>query len=454
MRFRSLLAGAAALTAALACAMPARAAETGVNETLGQKMPTGATAARLGAGWVRMWASWEATQPSRGQYAGHVVAGLNRAVADLEARGLKVLMVVHRTPAWASGGAGGVAAPSDPATFGAFMGGLARRVPGVDAWELWNEPDSAAFFSGTPGQYAAMLRAAYPAIKAAQPQDVVVTGGANGNDMDFIAALYDHGARGSFDAVGVHTDTACLTNGPWRYYRDARGRIGRFTFSAYREVHAVMTDRGDGAKPIWMTEIGWSTESRRPRSCDVGEKAGKKRLGVSPKRQARFLTAAYRCVAADPFVGVALWFGLQDMRRRGGYGLYRRGGRAKPAARAFRRLRRGVAPRRRCGGAVDRTAPTIRVRQPRAGHRFAGKLSVRVRAWDNRGGSGIGRIMLAADGEHVRSWGGSGGSIDPWWATADWTPGPHTLTFDVRDYANNEATLTVPVVKVRRSSKR
>ena len=58
MRARSpLLAGVAALAAALACAAPARAAETGVNETLGQTVPTAAKAAqRLGADWVRLWA--------------------------------------------------------------------------------------------------------------------------------------------------------------------------------------------------------------------------------------------------------------------------------------------------------------------------------------------------------------------------------------------------------------
>ena len=38
-----------------------------------------------------------------------------------------------------------------------------------------------------------------------------------------------------------------------------------------------------------------------------------KRIGVSERRQARFLRAAYRCLTADPFVAVALWFGLQDI---------------------------------------------------------------------------------------------------------------------------------------------
>jgi hypothetical protein len=454
MRLRTLLAAAGATAATLVCAAPAHAIETGIVETLGQNVSTPRKASRLGADWVRMWVSWASMQPAPGQYAAHNVAGLRGAVAAAKAGGLKVLIVVTGSPGWASRGRGGIAPPSDPASFGAFMGGMAQRLPAVDAWELWNEPDSPGFFAGAPdpATYAGMLRAAYPAIKAAQPRAAVVTGGLVGNDMDFVEQLYRHGAQGSFDAVGVHTDTACLTNGPGRFYRDERGRIGRFTFTGYREVHAVMSAHGDGAKPIWMTEIGWNTQSTRRRSCNVGTWAGKKRLGVSPRRQARFLRAAYRCAASDPFVAVAFWFGMQDIRRSRharGYGLFRRGGRGKPSARAFKKLRRGIRPRR-CGGVVDRTPPTIKVLSPAQGQRFSGKLTVRVRAYDNKGGAGLQRIFLARDGRHVRSWGGSGGSIDPWWESADWKPGPHRLTFSVRDNALNETSVTVTVQKVRR----
>jgi hypothetical protein len=456
MGLRSALAAAAALAAVLARAAPARAVETGVNETFGQTVSTAHTAARLRADWVRLWVSWEQLQPARGTYQQNVLDDVRAAVAALKARGIKVLVVVQRSPAWASRGRGGMAPPEDPAAFGAFMGAIAERVPAVDAWEIWNEPDEGEFFLGAPdpARYAAMLRAAYPAIKATQPGDVVVSGGLVGNNMDFLSQLYDHGAGGSFDAVGVHTDTACLTRGPDRYYRDERGRIGRYTFSAYREVHAVMADHGDGAKPIWMTEIGWNTQSTRPGSCNSGTWAGKKRIGVRPRRQARFLRAAYRCVAADPFVGPVFWFGMQDIAGAAharGYGLYRRSGKAKPAARAFRRLERGIRPRRGCGGVVDRTPPTIRVVKPRDGLRFSGRLTVKVRAADNRGGTGIGRISLDADGKHVRSWGTATGSIAPWWATEDWRAGPHTLTFSVRDRAQNPASVTVRVFKVRKS---
>ena len=456
MRLRLTLAACAA--ALLAWAAPAAAVETGINETQGQTVPTPRKAKRLGADWVRLWAPWDAIQPARGVYEQYWITGLNEKVRALEARGIKVLVVVVRAPAWASGVHGGIAPPRDAASFGAFMRGMAQRVPGVDAWELWNEPDGSGFWLNgpQPARYAAMVRAAYPAIKAVQPNDLVITGGTVGNNMDFVQALYDHGAGGRFDGVAVHTDTACLTNGPNRYYRDEVGRIGRYTFTGYREVRQVMIAHGDGAKPIWMTELGWNSQTTRRRSCNTGSWAGQKRLGVSRKRQARFLRAAYRCLAADPFVGVGFWFGMQDIRgsrHARGYGLFGLRGGGKPAAKAFKRLRRGIRPRR-CGGYVDRTPPAIRVHKPRDGRRFTGKIAVHVRAYDNKGGSGLQRIFLSHNGTHVRSWGGSGGWIRPWWGSADWRPGRHTLTFRVRDNAHNQNTVSVTVEKVRRASRR
>jgi hypothetical protein len=454
MRFPLVL--AAAVAAVLACAAPAAAVETGINETLNQTVPTAVKSQRLGAHWVRLWVSWDQLEPSPGAFHPHLLGGLQGGVDSLKQRGIKVLVVVQRAPAWASGADSGIAPPRDAAAFGSFMSRLAQRVPGVDAWEIWNEPDEAEFWAGgaDPARYAALLRAAYAAIKAVQPADVVVTGATTGNNFDFVEALYANGAGGHFDAVGVHTDTACLTNGPGRYYRDERGRVGRYTFTGYREVREVMLAHGDGAKAIWMTELGWNTQSTKPRSCNAGAWAGQKRLGVSRKRQARLLVKAYRCLAADPFVQVGLWFGMQDIRGAryaAGYGLFDKRGRAKPAARAFKRLRRGIRPKR-CGGYIDRTPPTIQVLEPANGKRFSGKLSVRVRAFDNRGGTGLQRIYMSRNGEHVLTWGGNGGSIEPWWASADWRLGAHTLTFRVRDNAHNETSVTVTVEKVRRSS--
>ena len=280
---------------------------------------------------------------------------MNGRVAALKARGVKVLVVVHRAPAWANGARGGIAPPSDPGDVRALHGADRAAVPGADAWELWNEPDSAEFWAGgaDPPAYAALLRAAYPAIKAAQPSDTVVTGGMVGNNMDFLAALYANGAGGAFDAVGVHTDTACLTDGPGAYYRDERGRVGRYTFSAYREVHAVMADHGDAGKPIWMTELGWSTQWR-DRPVQVGEKAGTKPLGVSPRRAgalpARGVPLPRRRPAGRRRAVVRAPGHPRDApRRRASACTGRRARRSRPP-RAFRKLDRGIRPRRGCGG--------------------------------------------------------------------------------------------------------
>ena len=347
-------------------AAPASAVEVGVVETLGQtKRPRRPLPSSAPAGYGS-GPRGRGRSPAPNTWAPDVIASMNGAVNAAKARGLKVLMVVQRSPAWASGGQGGIHPPTDPATFGAAMGGLASRVPGVDAWELWNEEDETIFWAGgaDPAKYAAIVKAAYPAIKAVQPNDIVVTGATTGNNFDFIEALYKHGIKGSFDAVGVHTDTACLVNAPDVHYRDELGRIGRYTFTGYREVHSVMARHGDGDKQIWMTELGWNTQTDAPNSCNTGMFAGQKPLGVSEQQQAEFLSQAYRCLAADPYVGVAFWFGIQDIpgsRYAAGYGLFRANGSAKPSADAIKTLAGGIAPLN-CGGLIDTTARRSRSR--------------------------------------------------------------------------------------------
>ncbi len=459
MRTRLCLGALLTLFPVLALAAPAPALEVGLNETLGQTRPTAQTVSDLGAGWVRIWATWESAQPSPGPggWRPDIIDNANRAVADAKAKGLKVLMVVQRSPAWASGGHGGTYPPTDPATFGAAMRGFAEKVPGVDAWELWNEEDAHMFWAGgaDPAKYAAMVKAAYPAIKAVQPHDVVVTGATTGNNMDFIAALYDHGIKGSFDAVAVHTDTACLVNGPDVHYRDERGRIGQFSFTGYREVHAVMRRHGDGDKPIWMTELGWGTETTAPGSCNVGKWAGQKPLGVTEAEQAQYLTQAYRCLAADPFVTHAFWFGIQDIPGSpypGGLGLFRHDASAKPAVAAFAALAGGIPPEP-CGGVVDSSGPEIAVAQPLDGLKFVDMIDIDAQGVDSPGGVGIARIKLYADGKFERTFGDGHASISPYWPSRYWKRGKHTLTFKAIDEANNVITKSVTVHKVKKLPK-
>jgi len=89
------------LTLAAACAVaaaPASAVETGVNETMNQTLPLGQTAGDLGADWVRLWGTWESGEPEPGAYDQNYLNWLGEKVAAAKARGVKVLVVIARSP--------------------------------------------------------------------------------------------------------------------------------------------------------------------------------------------------------------------------------------------------------------------------------------------------------------------------------------------------------------------
>ena len=176
----------------------ARAVETGVNETLGHNMSIPHTAGKLGADWVRLWALWQDMEPAPGTYNAHLIGVMNQRIAALKARGVKVLVVVHRAPAWASGGRGGTAPPSNPAAFGRVHGpdrpARARRRR-LGAVERARQRRVLGRRAPTPPRTRRCCASAYPAIKAVQPGDAVVTGGMVGNDMDFLAGALRATAR-------------------------------------------------------------------------------------------------------------------------------------------------------------------------------------------------------------------------------------------------------------------
>jgi hypothetical protein len=96
------------------------------------------------------------------------------------------------------------------------------------------------------------------AVRHASSRLRVIKRGVAKVDYEFLEGVYAASAKGSFDAVGVHTDTACDKLSPYDFLRGAGNRLIPDSFLAYREVHAVMLANGDN-KPIWMTELSWRT---------------------------------------------------------------------------------------------------------------------------------------------------------------------------------------------------
>jgi hypothetical protein len=461
MKLTKILPVAAAL---LALAAPAaRAAQPGVNIAGAPTGPSISEALATGAKTVRIFALWKDLQPGGGtDYPSSnpsLAKAYEDAITQLNAAGAKPLFVVTEAPAWANGSSDVDVPPINPADFGAFLQSFAARnkaVGSVAGYEIWNEPDENAFWhpSPDPVKYTAMLKAAYAGIKQGDPSATVIAGPTTGNNYSWLENLYAAGAQGSFDAVAVHTDTACLDRGPDEFYRED-GKLARYTFLGYRTVHDTMVAHGDGAKPIWMSELGWSSTNGGPTSCARGQWAGQKPSGVTDANQAAYLTKAYSCLANDPYVTEALWFTMRDTTAEpidelNHYGLLHADGSPKPALAAFRSV--VAAGGGQAGPCGDFDAPSIRIVKPTPGQQFVDKLDLAAAATDT--GVGLARITFSYDGgQQIRNY--TDGLVNdtpvglaPWQGSGKLALGPHTIEVTALDKNGNTTTQTVQVTKV------
>ncbi len=292
----------------------------------------------LGVRWTRLAIQWREAEPEKGKYNEWWLNEYGKAIDMARAAGQHVIVMIDSAPAWASGSTSSNA-PRDPQDFARFISTVAARYAGkVDAWEVWNEQNLSRFWSSgpNPAAYAALLRAAYPAVKAADPNAKVVFGGTSGNDYEFLAGAYAAGAKGYFDVLGTHPYPYCGSSSP-ADVRMSGDRISKDSFLGYREMRNTMLANGED-KPIWITEMGWTTSTA---ACSPG--AGMWQGGVSETAQADNLYQAYKLLEADPYVEVALWYNVRNNywmkdedSAEARYGLMRTDFTPKPAYGAFK----------------------------------------------------------------------------------------------------------------------
>jgi hypothetical protein len=429
------------LLAVLLAPASASATEVGLNLNGGAASGTPDNFAQLtdtGSKWARHFLYWDDAHPE--SYDGIVAGG--------DARGVKTLLTVA---------AKSNTAPSDPQAYADFVGRLAARWKGkLEAIEIWNEADEDHFWAGgpNPAKYVDLLQRSYTAIKASDPNMKVVFSPTVGHNYAFLEQAYAAGAKGYFDVMAAHTDTACNIASPTDYYRDpaANNRIGRYVFLGYRELRATMLANGDD-KPIWLTEIGWSAAQH---TCESGAWAGQKAAGVDEATQAKYLREAFHCLKQDPYVQVAMWFNNRDLVADGKmnnmYGLLRFDGSRRPAYDALKQVSAGnIGVSGPCG---DFGAPTVQILNPTQGALIGTgqPLPVSVTTPDKD----VLRIVLELKGgTKIRSFtsGGqplsSGNALRINWQGAKKLPfGTHTLVVTAIDGQGNRGTSEVTFRKV------
>ncbi len=334
-----------------AAAAPAMGSQFHCNWSNYTDAQRGAVLDRLaGAGvtWTRIDIGWDAIQPQRGaRLSSWHIDLADRCVDMARARGLRVLGMLHMTPGWANGEQGTNVPPTDVGDYAWIAGWAARHFRGrIAAWEVWNEPNLADFWAGDVVDYVALLRAAYPAFKQGDPQARVVFGGVAYNDDAYIRKAYAAGAKGSFDVLATHPYQG---RGDLRPEAPDDGTIWRL--SHLPAVRKVMVANGDGGKPIWFSEFGWSAH---------GNWSGipSWQRGVSLQLQARYLVRALEYIKRYPYVTQTFWYAERNRTdsnvQANNYGLLYRDLTPKPAYHALQDYLTGE------GSGEEATPPVVR----------------------------------------------------------------------------------------------
>jgi polysaccharide biosynthesis protein PslG len=206
--------------------------------------------AQSGAGWAREDIHWFRIQPSPGVWDWSYT---DAALRELIRREIQIVGVIGHPPGWATPFTGDAPAAisfyaPDPQQFAAFAEGVvARYGKFVRHWEIWNEPDNPLFWKPAPDPdaYARLLKWTAAAIHRADPQAQVLIGGFNPNDLHFLRRVAELGAWDSFDILAIHP-----------YVSPSSPEAGNI-LAAADGVRAVAQQYGQ--KPIWVTEVGWSS---------------------------------------------------------------------------------------------------------------------------------------------------------------------------------------------------
>jgi len=174
----------------------------------------------LGLGWTKIQFRW-------GDYdyycAGPDLNRLNTMISAANGAGLKVLLSIVTSPPCTHPWTSDVhAPPDDPAALAELAGGLADLFKGrIHAIEVWNEQNISREWLSSPqkldaARYTQLLAAAYNAIKAKDPNILVISGalaptgwndGVNAiDDFEYLKQMVAAGATKVMDCVGTHVN--------------------------------------------------------------------------------------------------------------------------------------------------------------------------------------------------------------------------------------------------------
>jgi hypothetical protein len=244
---------------------------------------------RGGVRSVRIPIEWGAVQSAPG--AAFDWGNVDSIIGKAANAGVEVLPFLSGAPGWAvpsvwvPGSHHTVKAPAHLPAAGAAARGWSNFVKGavarygpngsfwaanpivpkhpIRAWQIWNEENFKYFVAKpNPAEYGKLVKLSYTALKGSDAGAKLVLGGMFARPKDalskakpprayfateFLELMYrtTPGIKTKFNGVALHPYTG--------RYQELAPEI--------EEVRDVLTANGDGAKGLWITELGWSSQA-------------------------------------------------------------------------------------------------------------------------------------------------------------------------------------------------
>jgi hypothetical protein len=264
---------------------------------------------------------------------------------------LMPLPILDYTPVWARLSAcksSTTCAPAQPGQFATYAAAVVKRYSSqnVKVWEIWNEPNTVAFWTPAPNPaaYTELLKQTYQSIKDVQPSAIVLLGGLSGSTgnegiyhidaRNFLSDLYADGARNYFDGVAYHPYTNLyLPN-------DQQPTSGWSKMASLNpSIRSIMIANGDKNKKIWITEMGIPTGGPKAEVTNANH-IPSSADHVSEALQAQVAQQVLSDIRQQSWVKSFFWYSYQDIgtsNKSSGdfYGLVKQDGAKKQAFGVF-----------------------------------------------------------------------------------------------------------------------
>jgi polysaccharide biosynthesis protein PslG len=233
-----------------------------------------------------------------------------------EQYGLQIQARLDNPPKWsrANPDAGDFAPPDDYQDFVNFAVAVAERYRGrIRYYQIWNEPNANQEWGigpVNPEQYTDLLCRTYAALKAVDPELVVISAplsptveltDRNLNEFIYLQRMYDAGAGACFDVMAAQAYG--FFSGP----TDRRMRPMTLTFARNLYIRDMMVANGDSHKAIWISEAAWNAQPEDPSL--VTSQYGAFGI-VNEEQAARYMPLGYQRAQQEwPWIGnIAYWF--------------------------------------------------------------------------------------------------------------------------------------------------